>query len=47
MWEILHFFYHNNIILQVHTNYKLHKMEKAKKRLKKTQNLLKVTCRLE
>ena len=41
------FFNHNNIKLQLYTNYKLHEMKKAKARLSKTQNLLKVMCRLE
>ena len=39
--------YNNNIKLQMHTSYKLHEMIKAKTRLSRTQNLLKVTCRLK
>ena len=33
------FFYHNNLKLQVHTNYKLHEMKKAKTRLNFTYRL--------
>ena len=45
-------FYRNNINYRctnilMHTNYKLHEMKKAKTRLRRTQNLLKVTCRLK
>ena len=36
-------FYDNNIKLQVNTNYKLHEMKEAKTRLKRTQNLLKIS----
>lgn len=44
--------YHNNTCknnkkLKVHTNYKLHEVKKAKTTLRRTQNLLKVTCRLK
>ena len=44
--------YHNNTCknnkkLKVHTNYKLHEMKKAKTTLRRTHNLLKVTCSLK
>ena len=46
----LRVFYHINIKLQVRTNYKLYEiideMKIAKTRQNRTQNLLKVTCRL-
>ena len=44
--KCLGFFFYHKMKLQVHTNYKLHEMEKAKARLNRTQNLQKVTYRL-
>ena len=41
------FFNHNNIKLQMNTNYKLHEMKKAKRKLNKTQNSLKGTWHLK
>ena len=40
-------FYPNNMKLQAHTDYKLHEIKKGKTGLNRTQNLLKVMCRLK
>ena len=43
--DVATFFYYNDIKLLVRINYDVHEMKKSETEIKRTQNLLKITCR--